>query len=204
MTSIASRRSPLSFVVLALLVEQPMHAYGLHKLMRERRQDALVNIERRNSVQQVLDRLQRDGFIEVVPQTGATTRRRIVHRVTEDGDRLLHDWLRTTIAEPRPEFPSFPVAISLAAFLDPTTLAELLEGRRTRVRHTIEREQQTLAAAAPALPAILLLENDLGLAQLHAELEWLERTVERLRSGELDWDRDALVAASRAGEHLES
>ncbi|MGH3933445.1 MAG: hypothetical protein ACRDS1_00435 [Pseudonocardiaceae bacterium] len=59
------RRSPLAFVVLALLAEAPMHAYRMQQLIKERGKDRVVNVARRNSVTQAVDLLLRDGSIAI-------------------------------------------------------------------------------------------------------------------------------------------
>ena len=194
MSSVKDRRSPLSFVLLALLAEQPMHVYGLHKLMLERGHDTLVNIEQRNSVQQVLDRLRRDGHVEVVPS--GDTSRRVVYRTTDAGRDLLFDWLRHSVAQPRREYPSFPVAVSLIAFLPPGEARALLAERRAAIGHEID---SLVAAqrAGEALPSVLTLELDLALHLNRAEAQWLDRTIDRLATGTLAWHPDDLLRESR-------
>jgi DNA-binding PadR family transcriptional regulator len=54
-----TRGSALGLIVLALLIEEPMHAYRMQKLIRERGKDQVVNVRRGASIYQTSDRLQR-------------------------------------------------------------------------------------------------------------------------------------------------
>jgi hypothetical protein len=46
------RRSVLALAVLSMLTEEPMHAYRMQQLIKERRKDDIVNVSQRNSVYQ--------------------------------------------------------------------------------------------------------------------------------------------------------
>ncbi len=196
------RRSPLSFIALALLCEHPMHAYGLHKLMRQRGQDELVNIERRNSLQQALERLHRDGYIEVVPDA-APASRRVVYRATAEGWDLLLGWIRDTIARPHPEYASLPAAVSLIAFLPAEEATTVLDRRRTLLGQLIE-EKEAARKSGSHLPEVLLLEVDLNLTLWRAELSWLDDVARRIASEALTWDTTALLEGSAAAEFLDT
>ena len=63
MTSAEPRRSTLAMVLLALLLEAPMHPYRMQQMIKERGQDQLVNVAQRNSVYQALDRLEDRDFL---------------------------------------------------------------------------------------------------------------------------------------------
>lgn len=195
-----ANQSPLTLIVLALLEEHPMHVYGLHKLMLERGQDDLVNIGRRNSVQQVLTRLHRDGYAETVD---GDTGRRVVYRITQEGSGLLYDWLRDEIGEPSTEYPRFTAAVSLLGFLSPTMAADLLAARRARMSEDAAGLSDELARGT-LLPTVLTLEVDLRLAMIQAEIEWLDRVIARLEAGELSWDLHELLALSTAEDHVEA
>ena len=174
-----------------------MHVYGLHKHMLERGHGSLVNIDRRNSVQQVLTRLDRDGYVTSAPPEGG---RRILFAVTEAGRGLFLDWLRTEVARPFEEHPRFPVAVSLLGYLPPREASDLLSSRRADLAVTAEERVRELEEGG-GLPRVLLLEVELKLALVRAELTWLDRVLEGLRDGTLIWDPDELraLAASLQG-----
>src|SRR3954469_9884176 len=109
MTSAEPHRSTLAMMLLALLVEAPMHPYRMQQMIKERGQDQLVNVAQRNSVYQALERLGRDGLA----RPGGTTRdpgrpERTTYEVTEAGATALRQWLVEMLPTPAREFPEFP------------------------------------------------------------------------------------------------
>ena len=114
------RRSVLAMALLSMLSEEPMHAYRIQQLIKERHKDDVVNVAQRNSVYQTLDRLLRDGLIEVQTTERAENRpERTTYRLTEPGRVILRQWLTTMLAEPAREFPEFPAALAFLPSLTP-------------------------------------------------------------------------------------
>src|ERR1700674_5759945 len=60
-----ARFSSLGLIILGMLFEEPMHAYRMQKLIKQRGKDKVVNVRQRASVYQTLDRLLRLSLIEV-------------------------------------------------------------------------------------------------------------------------------------------
>src|SRR3954464_7760875 len=95
------RRSNLAMVLLAWLMEAPMHPYRMQQMIKERGQDQLVNVAQRNSVYQALDRLVRDGLA----RAGGTSREagrpeRTVYEVTGKGAATMRRWLTEMLPAP--------------------------------------------------------------------------------------------------------
>lgn len=180
-----------------------MHVYGMHKLMLERGRDNQVNIGRRNSIQQVVDRLLRDGYIEIDTDLGAHHPRRTIYRPTSAGRALLLEWLRDGLAVPQREYPDFPVVVSNLAFLTPDEVVDLLVRRRRALEEKLGRLRGVHTLSAHALPAVLLLESTLDISMTEAELDWVNRMVGRIRTGELVWKPGEPIAGSTAAEHLD-
>ncbi|MFC7404953.1 PadR family transcriptional regulator [Georgenia alba] len=188
-------RSPLSLVVLALLREHPMHVYGLHRVIRERGQDRLVNVEHRNSVRQTVERLQRAACVEVDEMQSGEGPVRTVYRITTTGRDLLDEILREAVSTPRREYPVFPVAASLLAFYSPPEVAELLAQRRA-VLVDQRAELELSLKESPGLPGILVVESELQVGLIDAELAWIDGVTARISSGDLEWDTAALIEGS--------
>jgi DNA-binding PadR family transcriptional regulator len=189
------KRSPLAMLLLALLVEAPMHPYRMQQVIKERGQDQLVNVAQRNSVYQALDRLVREGLA----RAGETTREagrpeRTIYEITEEGAATFRRWLLEMLPAPAREFPEFPVALSFLALLSPAETRELLD---RRVEALQERVTAIDAQAPAGLPRLFLMEDEYRGAMLRAELEWLRRVVRDLDDGTLTWDR-ALIEATLA------
>ncbi|GIE27469.1 PadR family transcriptional regulator [Actinoplanes italicus] len=181
------KRSPLAMVLLALLVEAPMHPYRMQQMIKERGQDQLVNVAQRNSVYQTLDRLVREGLA----RPGGTAREagrpeRTVYEVTEEGAATLRRWLLAMLPEPAREFPEFPVALAFLPMLTPAETRELLQ---RRVEALTERVAAIDSQAPPGLPRLFLIEDEYRAGMLRAEIEWLRALVAELGDGTLTWDR---------------
>jgi len=186
MTSAEPRRSTLAMVLLALLLEAPMHPYRMQQMIKERGQDQLVNVAQRNSVYQALDRLVRDGLA----RPGGTAREagrpeRTVYEITEEGAATLRRWLTAMLPAPAREFPEFPAALAFLPILQPAEVRTLLEHRMAALAEKLTLIEQQ---APPGLPRLFLIEDEYRAAMLRAELDWLRALVDDLATGRLAWD----------------
>jgi DNA-binding PadR family transcriptional regulator len=59
------KRSALGLIVLWLLYEKPLHAYGMQKLLEAEGKGRVVNVRSRASLYQAIERLVRLGLVEV-------------------------------------------------------------------------------------------------------------------------------------------
>jgi DNA-binding PadR family transcriptional regulator len=185
MTPSEPRRSTLAMVLLALLLEAPMHPYRMQQMIKERGQDQLVNVAQRNSVYQALDRLVRDGLA----RPGGTAREpgrpeRTVYEITADGEATLRRWLTAMLPAPAREFPEFPVALAFLPILDPAEVRSLLERRMAALE---KKRDSIVAQAPPGLPRLFLIEDEYRAAMLRAELDWLRAVVDDLATGRFVW-----------------
>ena len=195
MTPTEPRRSTLAMVLLALLMESPMHPYRMQQMIKERGQDQLVNVAQRNSVYQALDRLVRDGLA----RPGGTTRdpgrpERTVYEITDEGAATMRRWLTTMLPAPAREFPEFPAALAFLPILDPAEVRSLLE---RRVAALEEKLAGIVGQAPPGLPRLFLIEDEYRAAMLRAELDWLRALIADLTTGRLTWD-EALIQSTLA------
>lgn len=199
MTSSASdtgtRRSPLAFVILALLAEAPMHAYRMQRLIKERGKDEVVNIAQRNSIHQTVNRLHRDGLVETRETRQENNRPpRTVYGITGEGSALFAGWMREMLSRPAREFPEFPAALS---FLGLFSCAEVSRDLKARAV-VLERRLEELCHEATELdlPRVFLIEEEYVRATTEAELNWVRSVIVELDSGQLSWDTDALRASA--------
>lgn len=184
------RRSTLGMVLLALLMEAPMHPYRMQQVIKERGQDQLVNVAQRNSVYQALDRLVRDGLARPASTAREAGRpERTVYEITEAGTAAMHRWLVAMLPAPAREFPEFPVALAFLPVLAPAEVRRMLQQR-------IETQEERLAAirrqAPPGLPRLFLIEDEYRAAVLTAEITWLRALIADLSTGTLTWDREMI------------
>jgi DNA-binding PadR family transcriptional regulator len=197
-----TKPSPLAVVVLALLAEEPMHAYRMQRLLTERRKDQVANIAQRNSVYQTIDRLVRDGLIAVRETTRAERRpERTVYEITDDGAATFQQWMAQTLATPAREYPIFPAALSEVALLTPEEVRRPLERRAAALAAKLAQIDRDLTDAA-TLPRVLLLENEYDRAVTRAELTWTRALIRDLETGRLTWRTDELRALAAADAPL--
>jgi len=192
------RQSPLMLVVLGLLFEEPMHAYRMQQLIRERGKDSIVNVAQRNSLYQVIARLVRLGLARVAGTERAENRpERTIYEITEVGSTTLTEWLQSMIATPERTFPGFPAALSSVMLLTPEVAVAGFRDRASALRDGRDGIAAEVARAAEnGLPRLFLLEEDYQLALLDAELAWLEAVIHDLQAGELTWSPEWLAEIS--------
>jgi len=180
------RRSTLGMLLLALLMEAPMHPYRMQQMIKERGQDQLVNVAQRNSVYQALDRLERDGLARRASTAREAGRpERTVYEITDEGAATMKRWLVSALPTPAREFPEFPAALAFLAVLPPDEVRELLDRRAEALTAKVAaiREQ-----APPGMPRLFLIEDEYRVAMLTAEISWLRSVTADLDSGALAWD----------------
>jgi DNA-binding PadR family transcriptional regulator len=198
MTGHVHRSSALGTVLLALLSEEPMHAYRMQRLIRDRNKDDVVNVARSNSIYQALDRLRRAELIRVLATHRADGRPdRTVYEITDQGRATLRDWLHTMLATPAREFPEFPAALATLSALTPDDALTALVARADALAGRLAETRRQLAAESAAVPRLFLVEDEYRVEVLAAELRWVRRLVEELRSGELTWSKEWLASLSR-------
>jgi DNA-binding PadR family transcriptional regulator len=187
-----TRQSPLAIVVLALLAEEPMHAYRMQQMLSARRKDQVANIAQRNSVYQTIDRLQRAGLVAVRETTRDERRpERTVYEVTDEGADTFQRWMNQTLSTPTREYPIFPAALAEVALLTPEAVLRPLEERATALAAKLARIAADLASSV-ALPRVLLLENEYDRAVTQAELAWVRSLIDDLRTGRLTWSQEEM------------
>jgi DNA-binding PadR family transcriptional regulator len=194
----APRSSPLALTVLALLQYQPLHPYGIQRLIKQWGKDQVVNVEQRTSLYRTIERLLTAGLI-AVRETERDPRypERTVYELTDAGRLTARRWLEEMLAEPRQEYPEFPAALSHGLMLEPAELAEVLDRRAQRLAEMLAALDANAAAeAGHGLLRIAMLETEYQRAVLAAEARWVARVVGELRSGELTWSAEELLASA--------
>ena len=192
----APRSSPLALTVLALLHYQPLHPYGIQRLIKQWGKDQVVNVEQRTSLYRTIERLLAAGLI-AVRETERDPRypERTVYEITAAGRQTARRWLEEMLAEPRQEYPKFPAALSHVLMLEPAELADVLDRRAQRLASALAAFDANAAAEAEqGLPRIATLEAEYQRAVLEAEAGWVRSVIADLRSGKLTWSRQELLA----------
>jgi DNA-binding PadR family transcriptional regulator len=184
----APQRSPLGLVVLWLLVEEPMHAYRMQKLIEAYGKDRVVNVRSRASLYQTIERLVRLGLVEVRETVRpASHPERTVYAITDAGRETAREWLRAMLNTTGGEFPEFMTAVSMLFGLEPDDARAQLERRAERLAAALADAEAELQRAPAGLPRLFLLEEEYRRTLLVAELEWVRGVIDDLREGRLTW-----------------
>lgn len=194
-TSSSYRRSPLALAVLALLVERPLHPYGVLTLLKQWGKDGVINISQRAAVYKTVTRLAGAGLIAA----GQTERdqqypERTLYEITDDGRGMLRAWLAEMLVGGDPDYPEFPAALSFIMLLSPDEALPLLDRRAQQVTRRLAELDGALAEfdATPGLPPVSVLEVRYQRAMTAAELAWVSQTVAELKDKRLDWAESEL------------
>jgi DNA-binding PadR family transcriptional regulator len=188
------RSSPLALTVLGMLHTQPLHPYGIQRLIKQWGKDQVVNVGQRASLYRTIERLHAAGLVCV-----AETERdhqypeRTVYKITDAGRAATREWLEEMLAVPRHDFPEFPVALSHVMMLTPEETLALLERRETLLAAMHQGLAAGLASTA-GMPRVISLEAEYVLATATAQLAWIRSIVDDLRTGRLSWTEEELKA----------
>ena len=192
MTSLV-RSSPLALTVLGMLHTQPLHPYGIQRLIKQWGKDQVVNVGQRTSLYRTIERLEEGGLV-AVRATGRDQQypERTVYEITAAGRAAARQWLEEMLAEPKREYPEFPAALSHLMMLTPAEALQLLE-RREQALAGLHAGLEAGLAAAAGLPRVLMLESEYAAATSAAQLAWLRSVIADLRSGRLAWSEQELL-----------
>lgn len=182
--------SPIAVAVLALLAEEPMHAYRMQQLVKERGVDLVVNVRNRSGLHAALDRLVRDALVEVHAVERDTRHpERTVYALTTAYRETLLAGLRETVATPAAEFPLFPAVVSFLHLLDSGDVRTQLDLRAAELERRLTATQAVLTASIEHhVPRVHLLEHEYTRAVTEAELAWVRGVSADLAAGTLAWD----------------
>jgi DNA-binding PadR family transcriptional regulator len=187
------RRSSLGLIVLWMLANEPMHVYRMQKQLEAQGKDRVVNVRSRATLYQAIERLVRDGLVEV-----AQTERvegypdRVVYAVTDAGREKAREWLREMLRTTHNEYPDFIAALSILFVMPPDEVRGDLELRAERLAAELADTDAALADAPEGLPRLFLLEEECRRAVVEAELRWVQSLVDDLRERRLTWSEEWL------------
>lgn len=187
------QRSPLALAILVLLAEEPMHPYRMQQLIKERGKDLVINVQRRASLYQTIQRLLRSGLIRVKETSREENRpERTIYELTEKGLNTARDWLKSMLSAPKAEFPEFPAALSFIPLLETDEVLRCLEEREAVLSEKLSSLDTILREAGAVLPRLFLLEIEYLHTMLETEVKWVRSLIGDLRSGRIAWDEEWL------------
>jgi len=188
--------SPVVTAVLALLAEEPMHAYRMQQLIKQRGIDLVVNVRNRSGLYTALERLCREELIRVqAVERDLRHPERTVYAITAAGREHLLAGLRDGLASPAADFPLFPAIVSFMHLLEPADAREHLTRRAAVLQARLDQTDAVIANSRNALvPRVHLLEHEYLHCAAVAELSWVLQAITDLDSGALWWETAAAGA----------
>jgi Transcriptional regulator PadR-like family len=158
--------------ILGLLVEQPLHGYGIEQLIERRGMRNWTPIGF-SSIYQLLDQLVAAGLAEVraEPAPGRGKRRR-VHHVTAAGRQRWTGETLGALADAGGSVGDFLLALSGLPLLDPDDAATALRRRAGQLESRAAGLERDLAAVRP-VPAHVEAMFDFTRTRLITERDWV-------------------------------
>jgi DNA-binding PadR family transcriptional regulator len=167
-----------------------MHPYEMQRLIRDWHKDEFLDLKR-GSLYHAIERLRRGDFIDPIETTREGRRpERTVYRLTDEGERLVSEWLRQLLAVPLREPTRFFAALSFLPHLSPQTVIEQLQQRASLLQEELAGMDMVIGTIGPKIGRLPLIEVEYARAMGQAELQWVQSFVSELRTGALTWDPD--------------
>jgi DNA-binding PadR family transcriptional regulator len=179
--------TPLAVSALAMLEERPMHPYEMYRVMVERFEHQVVKV-RPGTLYHAVARLADHLLVEAVGTDRAGGRpERTTYRITGRGRALMRERLRSMLARPVNEYPSFPLALGEAHNLPREEVLWLLAERIHALETRIDEARALVDHAAEKVEQAYLLDHYFVIDMTTAELDWLRRLAVRIEHQELEW-----------------
>jgi DNA-binding PadR family transcriptional regulator len=170
-----------ALLVLGLLQTGPKSGYDIHRIVRAHGE--LYTDLKKANLYYLLERLARDGCLEVQAEPGARGPRgeRLVYSLTEPGRRHFQELLRTVLRDYTPIHSGVEIAIVFLGHVCNAEAVALLEQRRATV---VDRRSQVASELGDFAShgTLQRIAADHLLSQIDAELAWVERSLAELRT----------------------
>lgn len=180
--------TPLAISVLALLHENPMHAYEMYQLLISRQNDRIVKV-RPGSLYHTVERLAGQQYVRAIGTERAGNRpERTTYEITPAGADALRRRVESGIEKVVYEYPLFPVVLSEAHNLEAEDALLRFRRRVADLDEWLADIDQSLGKArANGVYEPYWIGGAYIRNQLAAERDWLATTIERIESKDLPW-----------------
>jgi DNA-binding PadR family transcriptional regulator len=171
-----------SLVLLGLLRNGPRTGYDLHWIVRSHG-ELYADLKKAN-VYYLLDRLAREGYLDVRAEPGARgpRRERLIYSLNDRGRARFHELLEQVLRSYEPVPSSIGAAIVFLPELPQDRAVRLLEERQQSVS---QRRAQVAALSSPEQCGTLVgLAMDHLLTLIDADLAWMDRAIRQLVVGQ--------------------
>lgn len=165
--------------LMALLQRGPRHGYQLKTDFEAATGKVWpLNV---GQVYTTLDRLQRDGFVEAAERDGGQRE----FSLTAAGREALGGWWDSDVSDDAPPRDELMLKVLLAIDVDPERAVGVITQQRTALFERLQRHRRVeRAATRNGNAAAATLVAEALVARAEADLRWLDRCEQLLRSGE--------------------
>jgi DNA-binding PadR family transcriptional regulator len=161
--------------LLALLAEAPRHGYQLKTDFEHRTGGSwAINI---GQVYTTLQRLERDGLVEVAASNGD----RHDYRITPAGRQQLSAWYVAPVVPEGPPRDELTIKVLLAVAASHVDVTEILRRQRTASVEQLQAYTRRKAQSDPEKDLAFLLMVDALIFRTEAEIRWLDASEARIR-----------------------
>ncbi len=173
--------SPLTieYALLGFLYQQPWYGYEIHQQLLGNAGVGLVWRVKQSQVYALLNKLEQQGYITAVLETGdAYPPRKILH-LTPAGEAAFLDWLQKPVPQARKMRQEFMSKLYFATQITPMIATDLITCQRQKCQAWLATVQEKIAS----LTAEQRFERALyqfRYGQIEAMLQWLDRCEQEL------------------------
>lgn len=180
--------TPLAISVLALLHENPMHAYEMYQLLIKRHNHRIVKI-RPGSLYHTVERLAGQEYVRAIGTERAGNRpERTKYEITPAGAEALRRRVETGLEKFVYEYPLFPVVLSEAHNLEEADALLRFRRRIAELDDWLAEVDQMLGDARErGVHEPYWMGGSYVRAVVAAERDWLSNTIERIESKDMPW-----------------
>lgn len=190
-------------VILGLIAEEPIHAYGLEDKIRSRYMNEWTDIGF-SSIYRVLSQLEEKGLIDSRLEHEGQGATRKVYALNQAGLDALRLGVLSHLATVNPIKNPFQVGLAFVAHVPRNELIERLRARRVEVDRWMQRVTAFLPDAPPqsgvSRSAVMCADCDLGrslvldhaIRHIHAERAFLDDTLTALEQQAATHDKEVV------------
>jgi DNA-binding PadR family transcriptional regulator len=168
--------------VLCLLAEQPMHGYQIEQTIESRGMREWTEIGF-SSIYYILDKLRSRGCVESrTEQVAGKGPARQVFSLTPTGYEIFRQAALNALASPVRTFSNFQIGLAALPLFEKDEILDSLRSYQNMLKEKHEELTKKVASFGVILPWHIAAMFDLDLAQLHCELDWLDKFISSVES----------------------
>ncbi len=173
----------IRLIVLGILLDKPIHGYGIQQILKDGRYDLWANILP-NSIYNALRKMERDGIARINGSEKNGNQTRYIYEITEKGRIEFKGLLKLSISRYRRQFPSdLYIGLGYISTLPQNEIADALEQYSCSLRRELElweSGEKKKAVDTMAEPMKALFNN--GKSHIQADLDFIKYIIMNLNS----------------------